>query len=93
MGVRVALGASRRDILLMIVGRAMKLSTVGAVIGVAVSYPAGQWARTILAGMDPADVVTLAAAVGLAIAMTLAGSLAPAIRASRTNPTVAMRAE
>ena len=49
--------------------------------------------EAILAGVHPADVLTLATAVGLSVLMTLLGTLAPTLRAVRINPITALRAE
>jgi ABC-type antimicrobial peptide transport system permease subunit len=49
--------------------------------------------EALLAGVKPADAPTLAAAVGLSVLMTLAGSLAPTIRALRVDPITALRSE
>jgi len=60
---------------------------------VAIAYAAGRWIESLLVGVSPADPLTLAAAVAVSLTMTLAGSLLPAFRASRTNPTAAIQAE
>ena len=86
IGVRVALGARRRDILAMILLRGLKLAAMGAAVGLGVAYLAGRFVQSILAGIDPADAVTIGAAVLLAFAMTLAGSFFPALGAARTDP-------
>jgi ABC-type lipoprotein release transport system permease subunit len=49
--------------------------------------------QSLLFGLDPADLPTLAIAIGVSLTMALAGSLLPAIRAARTNPTEAIRTE
>ncbi|MGE4068848.1 MAG: ABC transporter permease [Vicinamibacterales bacterium] len=93
IGVRLALGADPGSIVRMVVARGTALAGLGAVIGVALALAAGQSLQGLLAGVDPADRWTLAAAVGLATAMTLLGSVLPARRAARVNPMIAMRAE
>jgi len=72
---------------------ARNAGTIGVVIGVAVAYGAGQAMRALLAGVEPGDSATFAAAVALCSVMTLAGSFAPALRAVRVDPTTAIRAE
>ena len=49
--------------------------------------------QTLLAGISPGDVPTFAAAIALSLAMTLLGSLFPALRAARLDPAIAMRDE
>ncbi len=93
IGVRMALGAQRRDILAMTLGDGIRLSGIGVVIGGVLAYPAGRLLESLLAGVKPGDAVTLGAAAGVAVLMTLAGSMLPALRAVRIDPTVAIRTE
>jgi putative ABC transport system permease protein len=93
IGIRMALGADRRQVVRMIVGEALRLLAAGAVAGIALSVGAGRWAGTLLYEVKPWDPVTLATAlVGLA-AVTLLASWVPARRASRLAPTLALREE
>jgi putative ABC transport system permease protein len=93
IGVRIALGAKSLDILRMVIGRSALLAGVGVTIGVALAYAAGRSMQALLAGVNPLDVTVFAAAVALALVMTLAGSLLPALRAVKTDPMTATRAE
>lgn len=93
IGVRMALGASSRDIMRMVMARGLMLAFTGVVIGAAAAYAAGRSMRALLFGIDPADAVTFGAAVALGVLMTLAGSLLPAWRAVRVDPIAATRAE
>jgi ABC-type antimicrobial peptide transport system permease subunit len=92
-GVRLALGARPREILSMVARRGAHLAVLGIVVGGGLAYLAGRWMQSLLFGLDPADLLTLTIAIGVSLAMTLAGSLLPAIRAARTNPTEAIRTE
>jgi predicted permease len=92
-GVRLALGARPREILQMVARRGANLAITGIAIGGGLAYLAGRWMQSLLFGLDPADVLTLAVAISLSLVMTLAGSLIPAVRAARTNPTEAIRTE
>jgi ABC-type antimicrobial peptide transport system permease subunit len=92
-GVRLALGAQRSQILALVGWRGMRLGLLGAAIGIGIAYGAGRWIESVLAGVSPADPLTMAAAVGLAVAMTFAGSLLPALRAARTEPRDAMQTD
>lgn len=92
-GVRLALGARPSDIVGMVVWRGLQLSAVGLVTGVGLACLAGRSMQALLVGLSPADVPTISAAVGISFCMTLAGSLAPALGAARTNPTEALRAD
>jgi putative ABC transport system permease protein len=93
IGVRIALGAQSGDILRMIVRRSVMLAFAGIVPGVALAYAAGRSMEALLAGVKPADAVTMLAAVALSALMTLIGSLMPTVRALRVDPITALRAE
>jgi predicted permease len=93
IGVRMALGAGSGDILSMILGEGTVLAAVGIAIGVGLAYGAGRLLQSLLAGVAPGDAATFAAAVGLCLFMTLAGSFAPAVRAVRIDPVSAIRTE
>jgi len=85
-GVRLALGARPLQILAMVTRHGAWLGLVGVIAGVAVAYAAGRWLESVLAGVSPADPVTFAIAIAVAVLMTVAGSIAPALRAARTDP-------
>jgi putative ABC transport system permease protein len=93
IGVRMALGARQTDIVHMTLGNGLKLAAGGIFVGITLGYGAGQLLQSLLAGVRPWDPGTFGAAVALSMAMTVAGSLPPAIRAVRVDPTAAMRAE
>jgi predicted permease len=93
IGVRMALGAQSGDILSMVMRRCALLAIAGVIPGIALAYAAGRSMQALLAGVPPADAVTLATAVGLSVLMTVLGSLAPTLRALRVDPITALRAE
>jgi putative ABC transport system permease protein len=93
IGVRIALGAQPGDILRLVLRDGFVLSSLGVVFGVALAYAAGRGIEALLFGVRPNDPATYAAAVSLALVMTVAGSLVPALRAVRVDPTIAIRAE
>lgn len=62
-------------------------------MGVGLAYAAGRSMEALLAGVQPADSATFFAAIALALVMALAGSLLPALRAVRVDPTTVIRAE
>jgi predicted permease len=93
IGVRVALGATASAVLWMVLSRGLALGGAGIALGVAVAYAAGRGMEALLAGVRPADTTTLVAAIALALLMTAAGTIAPAWRALRVNPVMALRAE
>jgi predicted permease len=92
-GVRLALGARPRQILVAVAGRGVLLGGIGVAVGLLVAYDAAAWLDSLLAGISRADVVTFSVAAGLSLVVTIAGSLLPALRAARTNPRDAIQAE
>ncbi|MEO5896112.1 MAG: ABC transporter permease [Vicinamibacterales bacterium] len=92
IGVRMALGARRGQVLRMILRESAVLATAGGLIGMALAYAGGRAFEALLAGVEPGDVPTFAAAAAVAVVMTLSGSIVPALRAVRVEPTVALRA-
>jgi predicted permease len=93
IGVRIALGAQRGDILAMTLRDGMRLAGIGVVAGAVLAYAAGRLLESLLAGVKPGDLGTFGAAAVLALLMTLAGSALPALRALRIDPTTAIRTD
>jgi putative ABC transport system permease protein len=93
IGVRMALGAQRSDIVRMIMRQGMILSAAGVLPGIAVAFVVGRAMQSLLAGVRPDDALTYASAGILCVLMTLLGSLAPTLRAVRVDPAIAFRAE
>jgi predicted permease len=93
IGVRVALGAQRSDIIRMMLGGGLRLTAIGLAAGVMAAYGAGRLLESLLAGVEPADPATYGVAVVLAGVMTAAGTVLPIFRALRVDPVQAIRAE
>jgi predicted permease len=93
IGVRVALGASPRDVLHLVLRQGARLTAFGLVAGLALAYAAGRTMQALLAGVSPHDGVTFAAAVAVSALTAGAGCLLPALRALRVDPLAVMRAE
>jgi predicted permease len=93
IGIRIALGANRGNVLNLVLREAAVLLVAGLAIGVGLALAFGRAASSLLFGLQPSDPVTIeASAVGLAI-VAIAASLLPAIRAARVEPMVALREE
>jgi ABC-type antimicrobial peptide transport system permease subunit len=93
IGVRMALGAEKKDVLRMILGESMFLVVLGIVVGVGAALSVGHLVTTLLYGLAPTDAGTIAGAIGvMALVAALAGWL-PARRASRVDPMIALRYE
>ena len=86
IGVRIALGAQRSDILAMVMTQGVRLVAIGLVPGLMLAYFAGRSLQTLLIGVTPADVPTFAVVTGLTVLMALAGTLLPTLRALRVDP-------
>jgi len=93
IGVRIAMGAERTDVLALIFREAVSRLAVGAVIGLGVALAAGQILRSALYGVSPADPIGLAAAVAVVAAVGLLAVYVPARRAIGVDPMVALRHE
>jgi predicted permease len=93
IGVRVALGAARGQILRMFLRQGIVLGTVGIAVGIPLAYLAARSMGSLLFGVNPGDPSIYGSAALLALTMTLAGSLRPAIRAAIVDPVTAIRAE
>jgi predicted permease len=93
IGVRMALGAQRQDVLRLVLRESMVLVVIGVVAGLAVAIAAGRLVETLLFGLPATDAVSIGAAVLIMVAVSgLAGYL-PARRASKVDPMVALRYE
>jgi ABC-type antimicrobial peptide transport system permease subunit len=93
IGVRLALGAERRNILVLVMQRGLRLALLGVFVGAALALAAGRALQALLAGVSPTDVVAFGAAVGLAMLTTIVGSLLPPLRATRVDPLQVIRSE
>jgi putative ABC transport system permease protein len=93
IGVRMALGATRRDVLRMVVAQVAALVAAGVVTGLAASMVLGSAVRTLLYQVSPHDPLTLGAVAALLAAVAIVAGVIPAWRATRVDPLVALRAE
>ena len=93
IGVRMALGAQRRDVLRMVVGHGMRHAAIGLLLGSVVAFFAAHAMTTLLFGIRPSDPLTY---IGIAVVLALAALAAcyiPARRATAVDPMVALRYE
>jgi putative ABC transport system permease protein len=91
IGLRMALGAQRRDVLRMIVLRGLTLSAAGVALGIALSAVLTRLIAGMLFQVRPTDPITFAATATLLLAVSLAASTAPAFRAARLDPMKTLR--
>ncbi len=93
VGIRMALGANRRDITAEVLSRSVKLTLLGISIGLGLAILSAGLVRSLLIGVSPVNPeVLLAVAAGLAL-VALVAALIPALFASRADPVSALRAE
>jgi predicted permease len=93
IGIRMALGAERRNVLLLIISDGMKLAGVGIVIGVAAAFVLSRLTSSLLFGLGETDAFTFAAVSIGALAVALLACYIPARRATKVDPLVALRNE
>jgi ABC-type antimicrobial peptide transport system permease subunit len=93
LGVRVALGAQRGDILRLVVGQAMRFALAGIVLGSLLAFSVGGWLQPLLFKQSARDPVVYAAVGVVLLFVALAASTIPAIRAARADPNTALRSE
>jgi putative ABC transport system permease protein len=93
IGIRVALGASADRVLREVVGRGMRLTFAGAVLGLAAGIAAARLAGALLYGVTAADPAALAASAAILAAVSVAASYVPARRAARVDPARALAEE
>jgi predicted permease len=91
IGIRMAIGAERLDVLTLILNEATMLTSTGLVIGAGLALGAAQAAKSLLYGLKPRDPITLLAAVVLLSAVAAFASFWPAYRASKLDPLIALR--
>jgi ABC-type antimicrobial peptide transport system permease subunit len=92
-GVRMALGAQRRDVWRLVLGQAFVLVAIGSAIGVGAAFLVTRLMRTLLYEVTPADPATYAGVVLVLAIAAFAACQLPAVRATRVNPLDALRAE
>jgi putative ABC transport system permease protein len=93
IGVRAALGASRRDILALVVRQGMRLTGLGVAIGLGGAAAASRALITLLFGVSPLDPVTYLGVIALAAGVAAIACWVPAWRAARVDPSITLRAE
>lgn len=93
IAVRIAMGATRGNLIWMIVFRAIALCAVGLTIGTAGAVLCGYLMRSLLVGISPWDPVALSGTILILLLVTILASLYPALRAASVEPVQALRSE
>jgi hypothetical protein len=92
-GIRVALGARPRNVMALVLKEGVALSAIGAALGLGGALLAVRLLSSTLIGVSPSDPPTYAAAGALQIVVAMAACMMPAVRATRSDPIVALRQE
>jgi putative ABC transport system permease protein len=93
LGVRIALGAGVGDVVRMIVGQGVTFALAGIAIGSVIALWAGRWVQPLLFAQKARDPTVYAGVAVVLIVVAIVATLRPALRATRVDPTVALRAE
>jgi predicted permease len=93
IGIRLALGAEREDVLRLVLGRGAGLAIAGTLLGCAAALGVTRYVQSFLFGVRPADPLTFIVTAVLLVGVALIGSYIPARRAAKVDPMVALRYE
>jgi len=92
-GVRMALGASPRNVLALVLGRAAQMTSLGVAAGLALAFSATRVMKTMLFGLKATDAITYACVLLAVMPIVVLAAAIPAWRAARVDPVVALRNE
>ena len=93
IGIRMALGGLRSDILRLVIGQGVRLTATGVAIGIIVALVASRWIASLLFGVNASDPLTFVGVIVLLAIVSGAACYIPARRATRVDPMVALRYE
>jgi putative ABC transport system permease protein len=93
IGIRMAMGARRSNVVALVVRQGAVLAAIGIGFGLAGAYAVGRVMQTLLYEVSSTDAVTFAAASAILLGVALAACLMPALHASRIDPMLALRHE
>ena len=91
IGIRVALGASRGDVLRLVLNQGLRLTAIGLVLGLTLSFVLTRFLQGLLYGISATDPLTVICVTAVLTVIAVLACYAPALRAMRINPVAAMR--
>jgi ABC-type antimicrobial peptide transport system permease subunit len=93
LGVRIALGASRRNVLQLVVGQGILFAAAGITLGSGAALLAARWAEPLLFSVSARDPIVHLSVAAILLVVAAAAMVRPALRAMRVDPLVALRAD
>jgi ABC-type antimicrobial peptide transport system permease subunit len=93
IGIRLAIGADRSQVLTMILGQGLKLAAAGIVMGLAAAFLLTRLMQSLLYQVQPSDPLTFVAVPLALLIVSLIASYLPALRATRVSPVIALRTQ
>ena len=93
LGIRMALGAAKKDVLRLVLGQGLALTLIGVGLGLIAAYGLTRLMASLLYGVTATDYLTFGSVSAVLVAVGVAASYLPARRATKVNPTIALRAE
>lgn len=93
IGIRIALGANRTDVLRIVVAQALRLSLAGVVVGAILALGLTRFLAKMLYGVQPTDAVTFGGVAVLLVFTALVASAIPALRATHVDPLASLRVQ
>jgi ABC-type antimicrobial peptide transport system permease subunit len=93
IGVRIALGAQRSEVMRLVLGQGLRMALLGAAAGIVASLALARLMAAQLFGVTAHDPMTLAGVAAILVVVAIAACYVPALRATRVDPVIALRAE
>ncbi|MGH7637162.1 MAG: ADOP family duplicated permease, partial [Gemmatimonadaceae bacterium] len=93
LGVRVAFGAQVRDVIRLVLGEGLRITTLGIIVGAGIALYAGRFVAPLLFRVEPTDPLVFGGVIAVLLLTATLAALVPAIRAARVDPNVALRTE
>ena len=93
LGVRIALGAQRADVLELVMGFGGRVAAAGVAVGCAIAVATARWLEPLLFRQPARDPVVVGAVAGIMVVVAIVASAVPALRATKADPNTVLRAD